>query len=353
MEEEVISLLKQALTRVEQAVVTCSQYINIIYAWAITEGFEKIREKKMMNKLSFVIGLLMLTTLLGVVTNVAHAGVTPPQGGWKWLAYTFNGKDAFYGDTIYAYQANSTAILSVTVYNDYVLDKQLNISALKVGLNWGANYTSSETSLDTPYTIPWHESRVIPIIFKVPNLTNVSNQAQYSYTIYLEYVNSTTGPRQVIDTDMQFGGNDFVVYSVDQAAAQKSMQMVVVMQSIIKSPTYFNSTAAKLKWIDAENETSVAEMLYAQGNFAGAKDHYNTALSLINQAMASEQAKGGGFDDAQVQVLQAQAKSLEATANYLNALSNMWILIGVAAVLFAIGYIIRGFAALRKPVPTT
>jgi hypothetical protein len=28
----------------------------------------------------------------------------------------------------------------------------------------------------------------------------------------------------------------------------------------------------------------------------------------------------------------------------------MWVLIGVAAVLFAIGYIIRGFATLRKPV---
>jgi hypothetical protein len=31
----------------------------------------------------------------------------------------------------------------------------------------------------------------------------------------------------------------------------------------------------------------------------------------------------------------------------------MWVLIGVAAVLFAIGYIIRGLGALRKPVPAT
>jgi len=50
-----------------------------------------------------------------------------------------------------------------------------------------------------------------------------------------------------------------------------------------------------------------------------------------------------------VKVLEAQAKSLEATANYMNGLSNMWVLIGVAAVLFALGYIIRGLGALRKP----
>jgi len=302
----------------------------------------------MKSKHLLVTSLLTLTLLFGAMSIPVRADVT----SWKWLGYTFNGNDSFHRTTVYAYQEKSTAILSVTVFNDFVDDKPVNISALKVGLDWGKNYTSSITSLDTPYVIPWHESRVIPIVFTVPNLTEVSNQAQYSYTIYLEHVNSTTGAKKIIGSEKDFEGTNFVVYSADQVDAQKTRQIVEEMQDMT-SASDFNSTTAKLLWTKAENETFVAGMLYSQGDFAGAKSHYGTALSMINQAFTAEDAKGGGFDAAQVKVLEAQAKSLEASANYLNGLSNMWVLIGVAAVLFALGYIIRGFGALRKPVVAT
>lgn len=295
-----------------------------------------------------LISLISWTLLFGVISNIARADIT----SWKWLGYAYNDYDSFHRATVYAYQEKSTATISVTIYNDYVSGAPLNISALKVGLDWGKNYTSSMTSSDTPYVIPWHESRVIPIVFTVPNLTEVSNQAEYGYSVYLEYVNATSAPQKIIGSQKEFGGNNFVVYSSDQVNAQETKQIVAQMHSLT-SPADFNSTKAKIMWTKSENETFVAGLLYAQGDFAGAKTHYGTALSWINQALAAEQDKGGGFDDAQVALLQAQAKSFEATANYLNGLSNMWVLIGVAAVLFAIGYIIRGLGALRKPVMTT
>jgi len=302
-----------------------------------------------MNKKSLLlISLVSWTLLFGVISNIARADIT----SWKWLGYAYNDYDSFHRATVYAYEEKSTAVLSVTVYNDYVSGKPVNISAVKVGLDWGKNYTSSMTSSDAPYVIPWHETRVIPIVFTMPNLTEVSNQAQYSYTLYLEHVNATTGPTKVTSLKKFDSTNFVVVYSSDQVNAQKTKQIVEEMQDTT-SASDFNSTKAKLLWMKAENETFVAGLLYAQGNFAGAKTHYGTALSLLNQALAAEEAKGGGFDDAQVQLLQAQAKSFEATANYMNGLSNMWVLIGVAAVLFAIGYIIRGLAALRKPVMAT
>lgn len=140
----------------------------------------------------------------------------------------------------------------------------------------------------------------------------------------------------------------FAVYSKDQADAREISKII----SEISPPTYsFNSTAANLLWAKADNETEIAGTLYEQGDFAGAKTHYSTALNYINQAFATEEALSGGIQDAQLALIEAQAKSYEATANYLNGLSSMWVLIGVAAVLFAIGYIIRGFAALRKPLP--
>jgi len=301
----------------------------------------------MKNKLLLVVSLLSLTLLLGAISNTVRAATIPPGviQDWKWLGYAYSGSDAFYGASVIAYEEKSTATLSVTVNNNY--GKPLNISALSVGLDWGKNYTSTMTTLDNPFVIPMGEKRVIPIIFTVPNLTVVSNKAQYSYTIYLEHVNSTTGPKKVV-SDKQFIGTNFVVYSADQVDSQKNMLIITQMQ---KSPFVkaFNSTRARQLWAKAENETFVAGMLYSQGDFEGAKDGYEAALSLMNQALVAEEAKGGGFDDAQVQVLQAQAKSLEASANYFNGLSNMWVLIGVAAVLFAIGYIIRGLGALRKP----
>jgi len=301
----------------------------------------------MKKKLLFVINLLALTMLFGTISNIALAG-TIPVGvieNWKWLGYAFNGSDAFHGASVVAYQEKSTATLSVTVNNNY--GKPLNISALTVGLDWGKNYTSSMATLDELFVIPPNEKRVIPIIFTVPNLTEVSNQAQYGYTIYLEHVNSTSEPMK-ITSDKQFLGANFVVYSADQVDAMKTKQIVNQMQ-LATDPDDFNSTKAKLLWMKSENETFVAGMFYGQGDFAGAKNHYGTALSMISQAFAAEEAKGGGFDDAQVRVLEAQAKSLEASANYLNGLSNMWVLIGVAAVLFAIGYILRGLGAIRKP----
>lgn len=292
--------------------------------------------------------MLLLTLLLGAAGSRAQAALTP--GNWKWMGYAFYGTDSFHRATIYAYEYNSTAVLSVTVRNNYpaITDKNLNISALKVWMDWGTNYTSAMTTMDKPYVIPWNENRVIPIEFKVPSSNVASNKAVYGYTIYLEYVNATTGPKKIIGWDKIFAGLDFVVYSNDQVEAQETMSIVNRMLATT-DPDDFNSTKAKIWWIKAENETFIAGTDYARGDFGNAKTHCQNAMSMINEAFAAEQDKGGGFDDAQVDLLKAQAESMRASANYLNGLSNMWVLIGVAAVLFAVGYIVRGLGTLRKP----
>jgi hypothetical protein len=300
----------------------------------------------MKNRELSIVTILALTILLGAAGNTARAALEP--GDWKWMGYAFHGFDTFHGATVYAYEYNSTAILSVTIHNSYVDGKSLNISALKVWMDWGINYTSDMTTMIDPYVIPWGETRVIPIEFEVPSPNIVSNSALYGYTIILEYVNATTGPKKIIGFDEQFAGLDFVVYSNDQVEAQETMIIVDEMLDTT-NPNDFNSTKAKISWIKAENETFVAETSYNRGDFGNAKTHFQNAMLMINEAFAAEQAKGGGFDDAQVDLLRAQAESVRASASYFSGLSNMWTLIGVAAVLFAIGYIVRGLGALRKP----
>jgi hypothetical protein len=300
----------------------------------------------MKNRESFIATILALTLLLGVAGNTVQAALGP--GDWKWMGFAFHGFDSFHGATVFAYEYNSTAILSVTIHNDYVTDTNLNISALKVWMDWGINYTSDMTSMIDPYVIPWDETRVIPIEFEVPGPNIVSNNALYGYTIILEYVNATTEPKRIIGSDSMFAGLDFVVYSSDQVEAQKTMIIVDEMFDTT-DPDDFNSTKARISWIKAQNETFIAETSYIRGDFGDARTHYNQAMVMINDAFDAEQAKGGGFDDAQVDLLKAQAESMRASASYFAGLSNMWTLIGVAAVLFALGYIVRGLGALRKP----
>jgi hypothetical protein len=300
----------------------------------------------MKNRESFIATILALTLLLGVAGNTVQAALGP--GDWKWMGFAFHGFDSFHGATVFAYEYNSTAILSVTIHNDYVTDTNLNISALKVWMDWGINYTSDMTSMIDPYVIPWDETRVIPIEFEVPGPNIVSNNALYGYTIILEYVNATTEPKRIIGSDSMFAGLDFVVYSSDQVEAQKTMIIVDEMFDTT-DPDDLNSTKARISWIKAQNETFIAETSYIRGDFGDARTHYNQAMVMINDAFDAEQAKGGGFDDAQVDLLKAQAESMRASASYFAGLSNMWTLIGVAAVLFALGYIVRGLGALRKP----
>ena len=295
--------------------------------------------KKILVFASIMLALGLASTM---TVNIANAEIESTS--WLGSFYTW-GTDSYYGKAVYGYEENSEAMLLVEVKNH--LTKLMNVSAIIVGFDWGVNYT---TTLASPVALEADETRFFTATMTVPNTTIASNLFLHGYTVYVKHVNATGG---LVGTMTKAYTSDpdrlFAVYSEDQADAREISKII----SGISAPTDgFNSTAAKLSWTKANNETTIAGTLYRQGDFAGAKAHYNSALDYIDQAFDTEEALTGGIQDAQLTLIEAQAKSYEATANYLNGLSSMWVLIGVAAVLFAIGYIIRGFAALRKPVPS-
>jgi len=286
---------------------------------------------------------LVLATFVVALTLTSTFTVKPTVA-WiedrSWLGSMINwGTDSYYGVSVYGYKQGSTAMLSVEVKNH--LATRMNVSEIIVGFDWNINYTNT---LATPLKMESAETRFFSVIFTVPNTTIATNRFLHGYTIYVKHVNATEELAETM-TSAYTSNPKFAVYSEDQFAAREMSRIL----SGMPMPT-FNSTAAKLKWNQAINETSIAAILYEQGDFAGAKDHYSKALSYRNQAFTIEQEVTGGVQSAELTLVNAQAKSFEAQANYLNGLSNMWVLIGVAAVLFAIGYILRGLGALRKPV---
>lgn len=262
-----------------------------------------------------------------------------------WSGYRYRGYDSFYGANVVAYEAGSTAVLYVSVTHDYgaYSGMELNVSAVGIGLNWGATFNSTQTSKTNSVALKWGESRIFTITFTVPSTANVSNLFRWDYKIYMEHINATGN---VYSPDIKTRANlnmyYFVVYSADQAKACHLADTVAGISTLS-----WNSTKAEILYEKAMNETSVAANYYMLGAFSSAVTHYETALNLINQAYTAQETAGTRWEDAQVMLVEAQVKYHEGWANFFNGLSNMWTLIGVALVLFAIGYIIRGLAALR------
>jgi len=296
----------------------------------------------MKKTLALVAFVLSLTLASAFIANSAAS-----IDDRTWLGSTLSwGNDDYYGKAVNGYVEESTATLWVRVRNDYGLP--INVSEVTVGFDWSINYTNT---LATRARLTNGEIRYFTITFTVPNVTVASNTYLHGYTIYVKHVNSTGGLVQTMTTGTTYTSNpDFAVYSKDQMDARENARL---NNQLDEPSAGFNSTAAGILWSQAANETNIARTLYGLGDFADAKMHYATALSLKDDAFTVERTTTGGMQDAELNLLNAQARGFDAQANYFNGLYNMWILIGVAAVLFAIGYIIRGLGSLRKPTPST
>jgi len=294
--------------------------------------------KKNLVLVAFVVALTLTSAFVVIPTRAGIESRT-------WLG-SIDDWDDYYGRFVYGYEEGSTATLWVEVENDFA--NKINITEVIVGFDWNTNYT---TLLSPLVTIEVTRVRYFTVTFTVPfaNTTATSNMFLHGYTIYVKHVNAT-GHLVNTMTRAYTSSPEFAIYSKVQMEAREKARLNSQLGPPIGG---FNSTAAKILWSRADNETNVAETMYAQGDFIVASNHYDEALSLKNEAYTTENAITGGVQGAQLTLIEAQAESFKATANYLNGLSNMWVLIGVAAVLFAIGYIIRGLGALRKPAVAT
>ncbi|MDH5712925.1 MAG: hypothetical protein OEY83_03165 [Candidatus Bathyarchaeota archaeon] len=302
----------------------------------------------MKKKLSLMMVILPTLTLISsMFIGTAKADVT----SYSWQGYTFNGIDPFYGATytIYAYETGSTAILIVRVENDYMeagIPKPINVSAVGVLFDWNDAYNSTECSLDDPVTLEFGKFRNFAVSFSVPDTAKATNQYLHGYKVYVEHVNSTTGPKEVVkppweESPKQFP--DFAVYSEDQADAQDLAQVL----DALPLPT-FTSARANLLVYRAQNETIYGSTLYMRGDFARAENHSSAALSLYNDAYLAEEEYGVKLEDLDITLAEAQVEYFESLGAAVAGLPIMFSLFGVSAVLFGVGYIVKQLATLKS-----
>lgn len=300
-----------------------------------------------MRKIEVAFTSLLLAALVSSVIMVSVRSESI-EAMTSWTNYAFKGTDSFYNKDVIAYEAGSTAILVVSAKNDF--GARINVSVVGISFDWQKPedgwYNSTQANKENPITLENGETVYFAVNFTVPSI-DVAQEVPHDYTVYLEHVNANGNLVERWEetrTDL-FGSNNqyFVVYSSHQANSKQMDQIIAGIQA----PTW-NTTKAKLLWQRSMNESNTADYYYALGDFSQAVVHYGKALSLIDDAFTYEELKGGALEDAQIGALEAQVKVAEAWANFANGLSNMWTLIGVALVIFALGYIIRGLTALRR-----
>jgi len=296
-----------------------------------------------MGKKLAVLFSLVLATLISMSTLGSVQASIP---SYNWIGPTYRGLDDFYGITVVAYETGSEATLVVSVYNDWWPGVPVNVSAVKVGFDWGINYSSTECSEANPVQIDWHESRVFTIAFTVPGTNIASNLVTHVYTIYAVHVNSTTGPKGIVDSWTE-DGTSFAVYSTDQADARVLRNELEAWRDAYTTPIYMPSEAKEL-WIKATVEENMADDAYEYGNFADAKTHYGNALNFTKEALTSEVDKTSSFEDALLDLI-------DSAGSYLSMQGWGFIVIGIG---FGIGFLLMGIGVIvylvrkSKPLPS-
>jgi len=315
---------------------------------------------------------ILLTILASVLAVTLCTSAIRPAKAWiedfEWLGRQRHDDDPYWGN-ILVYEEGSNAKLLVQVRNHYLYD--LNVSAVKVFMDWNLNYSSDECSEDTPLVMKSGEYRDFTITFTVPSTSVATNFLRHDYIIYVDEVNATTGPKEV--TNFHYWSIDWDDIIVCSTIQKEAMVLYDEISMVFSYYDYFSfsSVVARSLWYNGSIHYQMGLDSHESGNFDSAKTRYETALDLLNQAIDTETAYDldwQQFDNnytrqwKQTDLLEkeanltireaiANASMIEAdasmkTADAQFALAQAAMTQAYAWIVFGIGFVIFGFAAV-------
>jgi hypothetical protein len=312
-----------------------------------------------MKKLS--VALLTMT----VFALVLMSAIRPAQAyieRFTWLPpYIEKGYSGYYGNNVVIYEDGSTVNLLVPVRNDWY-PNGLNVSKVIVSFDWGGNKTLDASA--SVEQVGWQETEVFNVSFMASATEAVSSDWAHEYTIYVEHVNATAEPKEVVDTwsrswNWWSPAYRFVVFSTDQVEANDLSHEYGSYADAF--PTWsFNSIDASTLAGQAEIEASLGGTYYVRGDYDSATTQYETALDLYDHALTAEKAWRTKIDDAELNVTLTQAAAHMTEANAMLRQADATMKISEATVnqsfawiLFGLGFTFMGIATIvyawRKP----
>lgn len=282
-----------------------------------------VRGLIVLKKQLLILALLAAIALAPVIKPVAAA---PHLQSTRWLAPLFSGTDPYYDASVVAYEAGSTAKLLIRVHNDYAVSSEIKVRVL---MDWmTANVTSEEVTVDGG------EYYTFELSVSVPATSEASNLYLHSYVIYYEYTTNTDPP---VIIDVQDGGGDnFAVYSSDQADITDVKRQLDAIDGY--SSIYVTASARDLL-IKARTEESLGETMYDKGDFASSLTNYNNALNYTLTGISTDIAKMTLIEDSVLGVMDSMKNSMS--------------MMGYGSLLFGIGFLFIGIGAIiyaiRRP----
>ncbi len=258
-------------------------------------------------------GFLIVTFILSSAALLAVPVKAAPSYlniSASWLGTVHSGCDpyytpscSFYGGGVNAYKPASNATLVVTVGNPYPGNASTTwfISAVKVFMDWGTNYTSKQATTAAPVTLTTSSTKIFTISFTVPDISAATNVLVHNYQVIIEFISGPNGTPQGASTQ---SGSGFVVYSQDQVAVWALMSQLGLSGTLGStiglcgpvgagpygtiSQRTFTTPEANSLCLQASREVNVAMASYQVGNFLDAKTHLQNAVAYWNQAIAAE-----------------------------------------------------------------
>jgi hypothetical protein len=308
-----------------------------------------------MKKTRKFVAILFTFSLSALISMLT---ISPAQANierFTWLPpYIRKGYDGQYGANVVVYRDGSTVNLIVPVENDWY-PTGLNVSKVIVSFDWGQNKTL-DLSGDIEQ-VGWLETEIFTVSFTASATEAVSSEWTHEYRIYVEYVNATSGPTEIVGTWSRSWNSWspaylFVVFSTQQANAVDLSQECDSYADTFPTWGFSNINASQLAG-QASIEASMGDIYYSRGDYASAETKYQTALDLYSQALAAERKWQTKVEEAELEIALTEAEANLATANALlreaDAAVNQsysWMLLGLGFVFMGVATIVYAY---RKP----
>jgi len=223
-----------------------------------------------------------------------------------------------YWDDVVIYEDGATVSLLVTVENTDYPTKTLNVSKVIINFyDMGKNKTLDYSA--SPHAIEHNNVEYFTVSFTA-NATEAGDSSfDHVYRVYVEHVNATSGPTQIVDTyelywDDVGPGYKYVVWPAAQASANDLATEYEYYEDNYYW-TLFDSIVAEQLAFQATIHADMGDTAYERGDFDSAESHYQTALDLYADALAAEQTFETTQQDAELNVTLTEAAATMTDAN--------------------------------------
>jgi len=276
-------------------------------------------EVEIMNKSRF--GMLVLVALIAL-TVIGPANATILNYNWtNPLRRDFT--DGYLGYVSVAYERGSTANLIINVQNNRGIDAYFMV---KVRMSWASE---NVTATPSEYKIFRGETHIFEA--EIDIASDVPNSYKHSYTIYLLW---RAAPGDNWATDDVETSSDFAVYSSEQSEINTIRLTLDAYPP--RTAMLFPSSKGTELMINASVHESMGEQSYSRGDFTGALEHYEKALSATEDAFAADTEFASGLEDSLVALMNAGQTYLSMQGYAFIIAAIGFLLIGIGAMIYLI-----------------